>query len=144
MSDTANSTGGISRSFHFRRLWWGIGFFFIALIFAGSLLQMPKTELELPRHFDKWQHVFAYAVLMAWFVQLLPSTRWALLTAVLFLLMSGAIELLQGMSGFRSADAMDMLANSVGLGLGLLCLAPGLRTILQRIDAKLARRSRLY
>jgi len=69
--------------------------------------------------FDKAEHAFAYLVLMAWFGGLSP--RWAHPWVALGLLALGAvIEVAQGLSGYRSADHRDLIADGVGIVLGWL------------------------
>jgi len=40
--------------------------------------------------------------------------------ALAFVAMGIALEFLQGMTGYRSFDAMDMIANTVGVAIGWL------------------------
>ena len=67
--------------------------------------------------FDKHQHVTAFALLV------LPLTwvrfRNAFWLVPLALVYGGAIEILQPLVG-RSSNLLDLVANSVGVGLGIL------------------------
>jgi VanZ family protein len=95
---------------NYHRLWTSIG---CAMILLVCYLSLVLTE-DLPRieYNDKAAHATAYFCLMFWFAQLSPRrTR----LAALFLAMGAAIELLQGLSGYRDMSALDMLANTVGV-----------------------------
>jgi glycopeptide antibiotics resistance protein len=63
--------------------------------------------------------VLAYAALMFWFCQIYLSKD-RLIHGVVFLLMGVGLEVLQGMSGLRSYEVTDMLANTAGVLLGWL------------------------
>ncbi|HZM35842.1 MAG TPA: VanZ family protein [Burkholderiales bacterium] len=77
---------------------------------------------------DKVGHLLAYAALMFWFSQLYLSRSLRLIHAAIFLLMGIGLEVLQGISGLRTYEIMDMLANTAGVLLGWLAarLAPPL------------------
>jgi glycopeptide antibiotics resistance protein len=77
----------------------------------------PKVDFEAS---DKVGHVLAYAALMFWFSQIHFSTSLRLIHAAIFLLMGVGLEVLQGMSGLRSYELLDMLANAAGVILGWL------------------------
>ncbi len=68
---------------------------------------------------DKVAHVLAYATLMLWFLQLYPARR-RLLLAISFVLMGVGLEALQGLTGWRSFQYLDMVANTAGVALGWL------------------------
>jgi glycopeptide antibiotics resistance protein len=76
----------------------------------------PKVDFEAS---DKVGHVLAYAVLMFWFCQIYLSGA-RLLHGVVFLLMGIGLEVLQGLSGLRSYEVLDMLANALGVASGWL------------------------
>jgi glycopeptide antibiotics resistance protein len=57
---------------------------------------------------------------MIWFCQIYASQRIRLFHGIAFLAMGVGLEVLQGLSGLREYDAMDMLANSVGVAAGWL------------------------
>jgi glycopeptide antibiotics resistance protein len=61
--------------------------------------------------------VLAYALLMFWFCQLYLNK---ILYGAGFIAMGVALEVLQGMSGLRSYEMLDMLANAAGVILGWL------------------------
>jgi VanZ family protein len=67
-------------------------------------------------HGDKIVHLAGYAALMFWWSQLILLKRWRLAVAVV--LFGIVIEWLQGFTPNRQTDALDVLANSIGMLLG--------------------------
>ena len=63
-------------------------------------------------------HFGAYGLLMSLFCQVYDQSRTRLVYAAGFIAMGIAIEYLQRMTGYRSFDVFDMLANAVGVVLG--------------------------
>ena len=97
----------------FSRLWWWLGSAIVALILFLSLMPLPPQP-PVPIS-DKWQHAFAYALMMSWFAQLTPH-HWR--TVFLLVAMGIGVEFVQGWSGYRYYEVLDMLANSVGVLIG--------------------------
>jgi VanZ family protein len=81
------------------------------------------------RHADKLYHVAGYALLAAWSVQLFaPPTLWLRLLGLLAL--GVGLEGVQALLPWRSADALDAVANAAGVGLGaLLAFTPLARSL---------------
>jgi VanZ family protein len=103
----------------FARLWWALGWVFVAVIVAGSLEH--NTPAFTHGVNDKVLHFAGYFSLALWFGALTRRSRY-LLVGVLLLLLGAALELAQGFMGLgRTADWRDLLANSLGIltGLGL-------------------------
>ena len=67
---------------------------------------------------DKLGHLLAYGLLMFWFCQLYRSGKARLAHAVAFLAIGVGLEFLQGISGLREDDLVDMLANALGVAAG--------------------------
>jgi VanZ family protein len=80
----------------------------------------PLTvPVDLPTHFDKIEHAAAYVFLVVWFTGLVARPRYwrVALALVVFGLM---IEFLQAaMPLGRQGDPWDVLANVIGIGIGL-------------------------
>lgn len=76
------------------------------------------------RFSDKFGHLAAYGVLMAWWHQI-DRNAWRL--ALLFIVMGLLLEILQSLSGFRQGDIFDLAANTCGVLLGWLLARFGLR-----------------
>lgn len=114
-----------------RRLWRSIGWGLVALVVVLSLI--PAPQLPDVGVSDKFEHLLAYAVLMAWFGQ----THGARLLPFLGLVFMGAaLEVLQGMTGYREMSAYDQIANMLGVCLGWLS-ARRYPDVLARIEARL-------
>ena len=123
------------------RLWRILGWLLTGAVMILSLLpSLPPPPGPLA--WDKAQHLLAYAVLMLWFRQAYPPHwRWPLLLLVL----GTGLEGLQGLSVHRQLEAYDMLANALGVGLGLALAAfTPLERLLQRLDRGLAALRRAY
>ena len=84
-----------------------------------SLIPMPHQMEELPSWSDKCYHAFAYGWLMWWHSRGYRRSLWRVL-AVTLMLIGVAIELLQGLTDYRTASVFDELANIVGISLGYL------------------------
>lgn len=92
-----------------------IGWALVALVTVLSLIpHPPHSHVTFG---DKFGHVLAYFTLMAWFGQLF-SGHYRL--ALAFLAMGCGLEVVQGMTGYRDASLLDMLANGLGVALGWL------------------------
>lgn len=107
------------------KFWWGLG----VLILAVAVYYCLAPMHELPGVFDysdKLDHVLGHAALAAYFSGLVPRRSWWKL--FLFLLLLGiAIEFAQHyMRLGRQGDARDVIANTVGVCLGLLLARLGL------------------
>ena len=95
--------------------------FGLGLLGLVAWLSLGGIFVLSPRY-DKYGHLFAYALLMFWFGQLLRS-HWHRLMLFLFLLVLGALlELLQKQGGIHRFDYADMVANGVGAFCGWLLL----------------------
>jgi VanZ family protein len=121
-----------------RRLWVAISAVLLAAVIFASL--QPNFGPAVPHNFDKLEHLSAYVVLSLWFTGLVARERyWVVVCGLLALGLS--IEVLQGvMNVGRSAEALDMLANTVGVLVGLT-IALGLTGHWAlRVESWLARR----
>ncbi len=118
--------------------WWRfVGYVLVAAVIAGSLL--PPSDLPQVHVSDKLEHILAYAVLMYWFIPL-SSRRSFWVPGIALLALGIAIEFLQGASGYRDFEIADMVADAVGILLGLsVALTPAGR-LLPAMDRWLAGR----
>jgi len=120
------------------RVWLGIGWLLVALVLYLSLTPHPLTLFAF-ENADKLEHACAYAALSFWFCQFYRQ-KWSRARVMLALLALGvAIEYVQGWTGYRTFDVLDMLADGVGvLGGWLLVLTP-LGRVLMHIERFLVR-----
>jgi VanZ family protein len=77
---------------------------------------------------DKLEHFAAYGLLMFVFCQIYDQPRTRLVYAAGFIAMGVTLEYLQRMTGYRTFDVFDMLANGAGVALAWSAAA-----VLQRI-----------
>jgi VanZ family protein len=121
----------------YRTTWLVAGWLLILLIGYISLIPSPPSPLRFP-HADKLEHLIAYTVLMGWLCQIYSARSQRLYLALACVAYGGIIELLQGWSGYRTADWMDLLADSLGVALGWLLGTSSLQFLLTRFDTRLA------
>lgn len=113
------------RELRWRPAWIAGGLVLVAIVAFFCLIPsvvLPRTGIS-----DKAEHALAYVLLTVWFGGLVvPSKYFRLgLTLVAFSIL---IELLQGMMGLgRSADVEDVVANALGVAVGLGLCALGAR-----------------
>ena len=120
------------RPLQFSHLWQAIGWLMVAVVVWLSLTPEPPHPPTPWLAWDKAQHALAYGLLMYWFRQAFqPHWRWPL-----FLLLLGVtLEYLQGLGGVRTSDTNDMIANAIGVVLGLALSYTPLGRLLSRVDA---------
>ena len=116
----------------YRWFWLLLGFSAILAVGVASLL-----SLNLTLHFsyqDKLIHAVVYAALTAWFMQIYHGwPAWGVIMLSM-LVMGLGLELLQGLTPSRAPEALDLLADSVGITLaGVVAWTP-LRYTLLKIE----------
>lgn len=105
-----------------------VGYGWLALVATLSLIPSPPSPPG-PLGWDKAQHALAYGFLAWWWLQALEGRR-ALAVVVALIGYGILIECLQGLSGIRHFSVADMIANTVGVALGLfLCATPAGRVL---------------
>ena len=123
-----------SSALRLKKFWYLLGAVMLLAVGVASLMPVPPQDGVN----DKLLHLLTYVVLGAWFA-LLAQNRAALALSGLGLICYGAlIEVLQGLTGYRVAEWGDMLANGLGVALGLMCYPTPLRSVLRWIDKRLA------
>ncbi len=108
-----------------QRHWQWLFWLALAVVAVASLL--PLVGAVTLAVSDKLQHLLAYAGLAVLAASGYAGRRPVWLIGAGLLVFSGAIELLQGLSGYRYAEWLDLLANAVGVALGLALAALGRR-----------------
>ena len=84
-----------------------------------SLMKIPAHNLGIT-HLDKWQHCFAYFVLSISWLTVFYKKKKKLLIVVCCILLGIIIEILQNkLTSYRTGDYHDVIANSLGVLLGL-------------------------
>lgn len=86
-----------------------------------SLIKLPNISLGIT-YTDKFYHTFAYFVLtISWLLSFYKKPHKKYLITFLCLLFGIIIEALQFiLTNYRTGDYLDVLANSLGIVLGLL------------------------
>ncbi len=114
----------------FRLFWTLIGYGLVILVVVLSL----SPPLPVAFHWaDKFYHLLAYAVLMLWFAQLHPRSRYGWLVCG-FIALGILLEVLQSQSGIRSGEVWDAAANSLGTVLSWGMALMGMNTLLYRFE----------
>lgn len=76
-------------------------------------------------HADKWMHATAFLVMALWFAgQYRPRSYWRIAAGLM--VFGFCIELFQLMVGYRTADLLDIGANTAGIIIGLAAALAGL------------------
>jgi VanZ family protein len=103
---------------HYRRFWFCVGMAFAIAIAVVCL--MPGRKLPDVRISDKVQHFAAFAVLAFWFGSIVVR-RDLVWLAIALMAFGGLIEFAQELMRLgREGDLRDLLADAVGVVLGLL------------------------
>ena len=126
---------GAWRELRFLRAYQGIGLGIVAAILYLSLTFHPPQGPDIPNA-DKWEHLLAYGSLMTWWGQLALSRECRARFVVAFVLMGGAVELLQGLGGVRHAEWGDFFANSLGVALGFWLTLGRAGRVLQTLEQR--------
>ena len=116
----------------FRRVWTTIGYLLVGLVVVLSLTPSAPPPLEFPWE-DKFKHMLAYGVLMLWFAQLHPRSRYGFLAAG-FMLLGIFLELVQAQTGYRSGDIADAMANGLGTLLSWALAVKGVNNLFHQFE----------
>jgi VanZ family protein len=99
-----------------RALGLAVGWAMILTILWLSLTPAPP-QLDVSFG-DKIGHFAAYGGVMYWFCKLYVRKKTRIGLAAAFVAMGVAIEFIQGATGYRSFELLDMLANTAGVLFG--------------------------
>jgi VanZ family protein len=124
--------------YKFARLWLTVGWVLILLVVFLSLSPEPPELIEFEQG-DKLGHLVAYLSLMLWFANIYSRKNQQISLSVAFFAMGAILEFLQGLSGYRTFQYSDMVANGVGVFLGWLLAKTWFGTFLLKLDKLLAR-----
>ena len=126
------------RDYKFSRLWLTVGWVLILLVVFFSLSPEPPEVIEFEQG-DKLGHLVAYLSLMLWFANIYSGRNQRISLSVAFFAMGAVLELLQGLSGYRTFQYTDMVANGAGILLGWLLAKTWFGTFVVKLDKLLAR-----
>jgi len=115
-----------------------IGFIIMAWTLWMALRPDPTITLDIYDG-DKMMHAFTFCCLMGWWGNVFHARRARGLAALGCLAFGVLIEILQWLMPPRDADALDVLADAIGIMLGLLLLHTPLARALRRFEAWVCR-----
>lgn len=118
----------------YKLLWVLIGVFWIATIIYLSLASVSLPALDFGFSIDKIEHALAYFVLMSWFGQIYNRPLQLVGFTVIFVNLGIGLEYLQALGGHRMFEYADMVANAVGVLLGLWLTVGWMNGILRRFE----------
>lgn len=127
----------MAASISLRTLWLGVGWLGVVIVTFFSLAPNPP-DIDFEEG-DKVQHLIAYAGLMLWFAQVRTAPAERRVTAILLVGLGVALELVQGLTGYRSLSIVDMAANTGGVALGWLAAPPRMPNAFARVSTLLGR-----
>lgn len=130
----------------YSRGWQAAGVLILVLVFVAAITPAftpwPRMDVRSLIGADKWLHGLTFLFLAAWFSgQYARRSYWRI--ALGLLVFGGFIELCQRSVAYRTADSLDLLANVVGLSLGLLLAVAGIGGWSLRVETWLAGRRRV-
>ncbi|MDD2686798.1 MAG: VanZ family protein [Gallionella sp.] len=100
-----------------RTIWLVLGALWITTVFYISLTPNPPDPVRF-LNADKLEHALTYCLLMLWFAQVYQLRKQRVRVGLALVAMGVSMEFLQGMTGYRSFEYADMLANATGVLLG--------------------------
>jgi len=104
---------------NYRRVWLTGGWFLVGLVVYLSLTPHPPEPFSFPEA-DKLEHCIAYGSLSFWFCQIYISTRSRMFAMVLLIGLGVGLEYVQGWTGYRFFEVLDMVADGIGVFSGFL------------------------
>lgn len=121
------------------RLWLTMGWVLVALVICLSLIPVPQEAVPGIWGMDLLVHLVLYGIMMFWFGLIyLPHKEYKMLGACLILL-GILMEVIQGLTAYRSMEPMDMIANTIGVSLGFLLARTPLSEALTRLEDRLGK-----
>ena len=92
------------------------------LVFAVILLSLININAAMPdvKNSDKIGHFIAYFTLMVWFAWLYRKPWVRNVYAIGFIILGGAMEVIQSMTPHRMGDIEDFHVNTIGVIVGFI------------------------
>lgn len=125
-------TKPVERALRLKNIWRSIAYLIVLVIIMLSLIPDPEDMTPFSAS-DKLLHTLAYAVSMIWFGLCFKRERLFSIGAALVLL-GIILEVIQGQTGYRSMSLYDIVANCVGVLIGLMLSFSPLSRLLQYIE----------
>jgi VanZ family protein len=112
-------------------IWLAGGWALVGAVCVGSLV--PGNQLPVLFAHDKVMHGGSYFLLMTWFAGVYEVRR-HLLIALVLLVLGTVLDLLQSLIATRTFSLLDVLANGMGILLGLMLARLVLAGWCQRVE----------
>jgi VanZ family protein len=106
---------------------------YLGLVVYGSLTPSPPELTAFPGS-DKLMHLTVYATMMLWFGFLYRSRRSLLILCLSFITLGVLLDVLQGRTGHRSMELLDMVANAFGVLMGWLLVRSRIGLALSKLE----------
>ena len=136
------STLFIMKQLRFLIFWLIVGWVLVGFVVYFSLVPSPPEPITFPGE-DKLVHFLTYAVMMLWFGLIyLPGRAYQNL-GIGFIMLGFILELVQGLTNYRSLEYLDMLANASGVSIGWLLARTRISSALAYVEGRLGIRSRV-
>jgi VanZ family protein len=103
----------------YRNVWLIGAWSLVGVVAYLSLMPNPPEPFQF-HMVDKVEHGIAYAAMSWWFCQIYQSARSRIAVCAALVAYGVLIEILQGMTGYRYFEYADMLADSIGVVIGML------------------------
>lgn len=104
----------------YRSLWLVVGYMLVSfVVYLSVTSEPPDPNIDIP-FIDKFFHALAYFILMFWFSQIYHIKKQRLFYAVALVLMGILMEYIQSFDPARTYEIEDMVANTVGVLIGIL------------------------
>lgn len=132
---TVRTSGRLRR----HRAWVALGGAIMLWVLWMALTPDPGIALDVP-YGDKLLHAITFTCLMGWWGNVYRDRRargWAALGCLAF---GVFIEFAQWLDPPRDADALDVLADGVGIVIALVLLRTPLASVLASVEARSMRR----
>jgi len=88
------------------------------MVASVAVLSLIPLDVNLAAGRDKLAHCLSYASMSFWFASLFEGRARQIGIALAFVAMGATIEVLQGLTDYRTFEVADMVANAIGAGLG--------------------------
>lgn len=121
------------RDFRRPRLWLGLWIAALVATVVVCLVPLPRSPLPVD-HLDKLEHALGYAALAVGAAMLFATGSARMLVSLGLIVLGIGIEALQALLPWRSADLLDVVANSLGVLIGASSAATPMANWLQRFD----------
>jgi len=120
----------------YHRLWQRLGAVMLIVVLVAALLpNMPVLLSDYIDWGDKIEHTLIFAWLMLWYCQLYGARRARPIVAAGLVMFGLLIEVLQGtLTTTRTADPLDLMADSFGVLVGWGLARAGLDGVLVRVE----------